>query len=328
MKIFDFDAAALAPTYRDQQWIHVPGGATDEFCDYVRGVVRERSSGGPLSGKGIAGAKDQFVLEFPRDTDYTGEIFDHVAALCDLRRATMTLSERHIKMYDADAAPNPRPHKDRYASQVAVGVSIEVPEDSRIILYPDDAREVNPLLRAGLIDTLPPDEQPEVALRGVSPVEIADSPGDVQMFPGGEVWHGRRNSAGTVIVYLKMNDFGCDPLGEDPATTLVRARTLALLAEPDAVRSAAVRLGRGFESVTREYTRAGWRELLLLNVWDQPPRRITEEDLDLLRALDPGDEATVEQVLAAAGGSDPDRAADRLRRLAELGALDLVSAGG
>jgi hypothetical protein len=328
MKIFDFDATELAPTYRDQQWIHIQGGATDEFCDYVRGFVRERSSGGPLSGKGIAGAKDQFVLEFPPDTDYTGEIFDHVATLCDLRRATMTLSERHIKMYDADAVAEPRPHKDRYASQVAVGVSIEVPESSRIILYPNDAREANPLLRAGLIDTLPPDEQPEVALRGVAPVEIADAPGDVQMFPGGEVWHGRRNSAGTVIVYLKVNDFGCDPLGEDPATPRVRERTLALLGDDDELRAASVRLGRGFESVTREYSRAGWRELLLLNVWDQPPRRIGDEDFELLRAVDADGGSTVETLIAAAGGSGPDGATDRLRRLAELGALDLVSATG
>lgn len=324
MKIFDFDAAELRETYRGQGWIHVPGGATAEFCEYVSSFAKECAQGGSLSGKGIRGAKDQFLLEFPPRVDYTAELFDHIATLCDLRRPTMTLSERHVKMYQADADPHPRPHKDRYASQVAVGISIEVPRDSWLTLYPYDARETNSMLRAGLIETLRPEEQPEVVLRGARPVDIHDEPGDVQVFPGSAVWHFRHNSAGTVIVYLKLNDFDCDPLAEDPLTPTVRERTLALLDGTDELGTAVVRIARRFESVTREYARADWRDSLLLNVWDQPPRRITEDELAVLISIDGA--TSVERVVAGVDPGAGDRTLETIRRLGQLGALDLVSA--
>ena len=323
MKIFDFDTAELRDTYRAQGWLHIREGATPEFVDYVRAFVSDYGPGGALSGKGLAGAKDQLLLEFPPGLDYTREVFDSIAALCGLERSTMALSERHVKIYDADAAPNPRPHKDRYASQVAVGISIDVDADSCILLYPDDALDVNPLLRPGLIDTLPPDQQPELALRDARPVEIHDAPGDVQVFAGSSVWHGRRNSAGTVIVYLKLNDFGCDPLAEDPHTPAVRDHTLAVLGDPGDFRASVPRFSRRFESVTRDYSRAAWGDSLLLNVWDQPPRRITEEDVALLQAVD--GIASVEELIARGGG---DETAAAYRRLAELGAIDLVKQAG
>jgi hypothetical protein len=322
MKIFDFDPTELRDTYRSEGWLHIPGGATPEFVDYVRSFVSDYGPGGALSGKGLAGAKDQLLLEFPAGTDYTAEVFDSIAALCDLERSTMTLSERHVKIYDADAVPNSRPHKDRYASQIAVGISIDVAPESCILLYPHDALDVNPMLRPGLVDTLPPEQQPEVVLRDTQPVEVFDSPGDVQVFPGAAVWHGRRNSAGTVIVYFKVNDFGCDPLAEDPQTPIIRQHTLAALGDPDDFRPSVPRLSRRFESVTREYTRAGWGESLLLNVWEQPARRISEHDVVLLRAVD--GIASVEDLIAGVGG-DSDATAAAFHRLAELGAIDLVS---
>jgi hypothetical protein len=325
MKVFDFDPAELRETYRAEGWLHVPAGATTEFVDYVRSFVSDYGPGGALSGKGLAGAKDQLLLEFPSGTDCTGEVFDSIAALCDLERSTMTLSERHVKMYDADAPPRSRPHKDRYASQVAVGITIEVPPDSCILLYPHHALDVNPMLRPGLIDTLPPEQQPEVVLRDAAPVEIFDAPGDVQVFPGSAVWHGRRNSAGTVIVYLKLNDFGCDPLAEDPHTPAVREHTIAVLGDADEFTASVPRFSRRFESVTREYSRADWGESVLLNVWDQPARRISEEDVTLLRAVD--GIASVEDLIARAGGEAHATAA-AYRRLAELGAIDLVSPVG
>lgn len=179
------------------------------------------------------------------------------------------------------------------------------------------------MLRPGLIDTLPPEQQPEVVLRDAAPVEIFDAPGDVQVFPGSAVWHGRRNSAGTVIVYLKLNDFGCDPLAEDPQTPVVRERTLTVLGDPDAFRASVPRLSRRFESVTREYSRADWGKSLLLNVWEQPARRVSEEDVALLQAVD--GTASVEYLTGA--GRDGNETVSALRRLAELGAIDLVSPG-
>ena len=322
MKIFDFDAQQLRESYRSEGWLHISGGATPEFVDHVRGLVADHGAAQALQGKGLAGAKDQLLLDLPPGDDWVAEVFDSVATLCGLERAGMTLSERHVKMYDADAAPRPRPHKDRFASQVAVGITIDVAPDSCLLLYPHDALDVNPLLRPGLVDMLPPEEQPEVALRDARPVEIRDAPGDVQVFPGSAVWHWRRNSAGTVIVYLKVNDFGCDPLAEDPRTPEIRERTVSVLDDREELLASVPRLSRRFESVTREYSRADWGESLFLNVWEQPPRRISEDDVRLLRDLD--GVSTVDEL----GRGRADEFVDAVRRLAELGAIDLVSADG
>jgi hypothetical protein len=224
-------------------------------------------------------------------------------------------------MYQADADPLPRAHKDRYASQVAVGISIDVPEGSHLVLYPDVERDENLLLRAGLVDELPPEARPEVVLQSAPEVTIFDAPGDVQIFPGSSVWHLRRNCARTVMVYFKMNDFDCDPLGEDPTTESTRAQTLATLDDADRFRSAHARLGRRLECVRREMARGTWVEMLYVNVWTETPQRISEEELALLEAVD--GRPSVEQLLA--GIDIPAAHAEAsLRRLASLGAVDLV----
>lgn len=48
-------------------------------------------------------------------------------------------------------------------------------------------------------------------------------------FRGSAIWHCRRRAAGAINIYLKMNDFNSDPLGEDPVTDARRSATLAAL---------------------------------------------------------------------------------------------------
>jgi hypothetical protein len=321
VQLFTFDPEACRDEYAAQGWLQIKGGASEEFCDYVRGFVEDHREGAPLSGKGIAGAKDQLLLELPDEAATVDELFDTVASLCGLRRNHLTLSERHVKMYQADADPLPRAHKDRYASQVAVGISIDVPEGSHLVLYPDVARDENVLLRAGLVDELMPEERPEVVLRSAPELTIFDAPGDVQVFPGSSVWHLRRNCARTVMVYFKMNDFDCDPLGEDPTTERTRAQTLATLDDTDRFRAAHARLGRRLECVRREMARGTWVEMLYVNVWAERPQRISEEELALLEAVD---DRSVDQLVGSID-MPAAHAEASLRRLASLGAVDLVS---
>jgi hypothetical protein len=323
MKIFSFDPAEKAVEYAAQGWVHVPGGATPEFCEYVCGLI-SASLDEPLHGKGIGGSKEQLLLELPSDLKLRGDLLDPIACLTGLDPDRLTISERHVKMYSADAEAFPRPHKDRFASQVSLGISIEIPEGSHLVLYPEHDVEVNPLLRAGLVDSLPEERRPEQTLVGAREVTLFDKPGDVIAFHGSAMWHLRRHCASTSIVYIKCNELGSDPLSEDPRTIARRERTFTLLATEDRFLDAVPRLSAAFESVTREYGRDLTHEWLNVNVWDQPPSMISELEFELLEQSTMG--RSVEAVVAeVAPGLDLRRPAlDALRRLCLLGALELV----
>ena len=289
MKIFDFDPSEYRDTFEAQGWVHVRGGIDSEFLGALREFVSTSLGERRVEGAAIGGKKDQALFEFPAETDFPGELFDVIAAMCGLDRGGMTLSERHIKAYTADAPPDPTPHKDRYASQVSVGLSIDIPDASRLLLYPDDQVSVNPHnISAALLENLPAGEHPDVVLKDVAAVEIDDSAGDVVAFRGSAIWHCRRNAAGAVNLYLKMNDFGCDPLGEDPQTAERRRATLAFLEadDDDAVAELVPVLSRRLDFVDRRYLRDRWEERIDARPWDSEPVPLSDWDLRLLRELD------------------------------------------
>lgn len=203
MKVFDLDPQALARQYRSQGYLHVRSGVSAEFLDHATDVVRGSGALDVLEGEAIQGAKTQYVFDFPDELDWSTDLFDVVAAMSGLRRDRLTLSERHVKAYLPDADPRPGPHKDRYASGIAIGVTLATGPGSHVVLYPDADRGVNPHLTAGLRDALAPEEQPDVTLRGAREVEVHDAAGDVLAFPGASTWHLRRNAASTVLLDRK-----------------------------------------------------------------------------------------------------------------------------
>jgi hypothetical protein len=320
MRVFAFDVDEAGRRYAEQGWVHVPAGIDPGFLAELQAFVARSLAEHRVEGRAIGGTKEQSLFEFPEGVDFPGELFDVVAAVCGLRRETMTLSERHIKVYDADAPPDPPAHKDRLASQVSVGLSIDIPAESRLVLYPHEHRELNPFnISAALRRSLEPDQLPEAILRDAEEVEVDDAGGDVVMFPGNSMWHLRRKAARAINLYLKFNDFGSDPLGEDPATPARRERTLALLDDDGGLAAEIPVLGRRLDTVARRYVRDGWQELVEAHVWDDEPFAIDERELELLRAAD-GRRTWSE--LAADGAEQP------LRRLARRGALDLVPRNG
>lgn len=217
MRIFAFNPDDYREHYARHGWAYVQNGIAPEFLDALREFTSRSFTDHRVEGESIGGRKDQALYEFPEETNFPDEVFDTIAAVCGLDRDGMTLSERHIKAYDADAPPDPVAHKDRNASQVSVGLSIEIPTGSRLVLFPEDDVWPNPFdISGALIESLAPERHPSVVLRDAREVVIEDSPGDVVMFRGAELWHLRRHAAGAVNLYLKMNDFGSDPLGEDP----------------------------------------------------------------------------------------------------------------
>lgn len=326
LRVFAFDPAQYRDRYREQGWVHIRGGIDPAFHEHLREVVRRPAGNRLEKGLVVGGQKEQSIFEFPGEVDFPGELFDVVASLCGLNRPTMTLSERHIKAYEPDADPEPPAHKDRFPSQVSVGLSIDIPAESRLVIYPFDHREVNPFIAAAAFRrSLRAEELPEVVLKTAREVEIDDAPGDVVMFPGADLWHLRRNSAGATNLYLKFNDFDCDPLGEDPATPTRRSDTLRALKGRDGDLSRMVpRISRRLASVNRQYTRNHWKAALQAEVWGEEPFPIGEAEFRLLQAVD--GRRDVRQVAdeLAGEGLDRSRAAQDVRRLAEEGALDLV----
>lgn len=327
MKVFDVDPSALREQYREQGWLHLRHGLTPEFLSFAQEHVRDLAAAvDPLQGAAIKGAKEQFVFPFPDDMDVAEQVHGVIAEITGLDRRRTVLSERHVKAYLDDADPAPLAHKDRFASQVSVGLTLRVGPDSHVVLWPRDEIDVNEHLTTGLRDSLRPDQAPEVLLDDSTAVMLHDEPGDVLVFAGSRTWHLRRNSASTTLVYLKFNDFGSDPLGEDPSTPVRREQTRQVLAAGE-LGSAVPALSRGFDSVARE---TGWlpgRETWGVNVWADGQRTCRA----LPAAWVPVLEAVREQgpsvsELASSGeiGLPADEIALAVRALAERGALDLI----
>jgi hypothetical protein len=174
MQVFNFDGETHRETYRNQGWLHVQCGLTDEFLTYAASVVENSGALDPLNGSAIQGAKSQYVFDFPDGFNYEQQLFNMVAGLTGWEPGTVTLSERHIKAYLPDADPMPVAHKDRFASAIAVGLTLRVGEGSHVVLYPDTDRAPNPHLTAGLNDTLLGQDHPAVALETAPEVVIHD----------------------------------------------------------------------------------------------------------------------------------------------------------
>jgi hypothetical protein len=320
MKVFDFAPADYAEQYQAQGYVHVREGVSKEFHEYLLNFVAELEKHRIGELKGL-GDKEQALLEFPDDVDYPGELYDVAAEVAGLNRDTMVLSERHIKAYEADANPEPTAHKDRYPSQISIGLSIRIPEDSTLVLYPHDHVKPNPFNSAAeLARSLQPDEHPDVALKTAREVELNDADRDVLLFPGSATWHLRRHAATAVNLYLKFNDFGSDPLGEDPATPGLRSATLDLLNGGGDLDSLFPALSRRLDTVEHIYTR-GWEESLQARIYGEQPFGITPVQFAALRAAD--GTRTLREVLTAADG-DPEQARREVLGLAERGALDLL----
>lgn len=325
MKVFSFDPSDYGDAYARDGYVHIRAGLTSEFlASLVEHAERELGSH-KLDRFAIKGKKEQSLYELPEDVDIS-ELYDVVAAIAGLDRATITMSERHIQIYEPTAAPEPPAHKDRLPSQVSVGLSIRIPDESRLVLYPYSHRETNPFnTSAGLRRHLQPEQLPENALQAAREVELDDRDGDVVMFPGSTTWHLRRRAADSLNLYLKFNDFGCDPLGEDPFTQPIRERTLGLVESGNDGKLDALYPvpSRRLDSVSRTATRDGWREVLEARVFGEEPFGLTEVQHAALVSSG-GSETLASLARRIAGPAGVADARRQILRLASLGAIDLL----
>jgi len=327
VQVFAFEPADYRDAFERQGWVHIPGGITPEFLGAVRRFISGSFDDTRIASRSIPGKKEQSLFEFPGSGDYERELFDVICALTGLERATMTLSERHINGYDSQANPDPVPHKDRYASQISVGLSIEIPAASQLVLYPYDHLELNPFNTATeLYESLAADEKPEIVMRSARQVVIDDQPGDIVAFHGNKTWHLRRNSANSYNLYLKFNDFDCDPLGEDSKTPLRREATLSAL-ERDDIGSLYPVLSRRLDSVAQVHARHEWMETSVrAKLWGLDEVSLTPSQFRVLQSLtgDRDVDSLSDDALVAAQ-RDMDAVA-AVRSMAQAGVVDLLTA--
>ncbi|MBI2804459.1 MAG: hypothetical protein HYX68_05670 [Planctomycetes bacterium] len=324
-RMFSFDPRDYAATFRSEGFVHIPGGLSEEFYQILSRQVDEYLAGELMKDFAI-GDKQQALYQFPPNGNYQEDLRQAVAGVCGVEASALVLSERHIKAYEAKAIPDPLAHKDRFASEFSVGFSVRVANESTLSLFPYDELDVNPFnssteLRA----SLRPAWLPEKPLQNARRVDIKDSPGDVIMFRGNSIWHLRSRPAGTVMLYLKLNTFNCDPLGEDAATADFRKRTNELLTHSDAELEPMIPLlGRRVDYFHRRYNR-DWQEVIGVVLWGERHFTIDAEELRALQAVD-GKRSVREMIEAMGPGGAWQERMEKVRALAARGILDLLPA--
>lgn len=217
---FAFDVAAARRSYDSRQWMHAAGGVSDGLMAALTAQVADLigSADHEVDQWRYPDKKEQYLWELP-----AGLSVEHlcrvVAEATGMDPARTVLSERHLKVYSASAPAMPPPHKDRSASTVTVGIGVDIPADSHLVLWPDADTTFNPYPSAAeWRNTRHPEELPEVVTADIEPVVVDLRRGDVVMFAGARFYHERHRPASTSVLYLKFNDLGLDPLGEDPRT--------------------------------------------------------------------------------------------------------------
>ena len=260
--------------------------------------------------------KEQSLFELPADVDHERELFDTVCgSAVSIGRRSRSRSATS-QATSRTPPPSRRPHKDRYPSQVSVGLSISIPAESRSSCTSTPTASSTRSTRA------PACSPPSAARAAGGALKDARSWSRRRRSRRRHVpWLTPGTSAGirrALNLYFKFNDFGCDPLGEDPATGRLRERTLAALAAGQYERMVP-RLSRTLDTVSRTAVRDGWREVLEARVFGEEPTGLTHLQHAAVTTLDGRED--VAALAARLGGNG---AVGEIVRLAELGVLDLV----
>jgi len=213
--------------FRDQLvkdgYVHLRDILSDEFVSHLTSFFEEmmRGEANESDDWQIKGKKRQFIFEFPSNA-VAKEFRDGLAKLTGMDTQKITISERHLKVYDKHAAPYPAPHKDRSASTYSIGLPAFLPEGSSVCVFPELDPGPNTEERAVfLTDRDHPDL--EKIYESEKCVMLNESVGDMVVFLGSALWHERVRGAGTAVLYIKCNETGEDPLGENVFAELAEA---------------------------------------------------------------------------------------------------------
>lgn len=213
--IFKYDPGTLRKDLKIKGYAHLKNVLSDEFFSYLKCFCAASMLESKNERKDfrIADKKRQFVFEFPREDD-AREFRSGLARVTGMEEKKMMLSERHLKVYDGAASPFPPPHKDRAASQFSIGIPIHLPKGSTVCMFPNVGPGLNQKEHAVFLDEHGGSDPSEIYKR-TDAVMLNEKVGDVIVFRGSYLFHERVHAAHTAVLYLKINDNGLDPLGEN-----------------------------------------------------------------------------------------------------------------
>jgi hypothetical protein len=328
MNVFRFNPVNFSNQFAMSGFVHIKNGVNPEFLHYAKETANKLvEKDKQLKEWRIEGKKLQYLMEFPKSTDFPNELFDVVSEVTGLERNNFTICERHIKVYEDVADNNPPPHKDRLASQVTVGIPLEVPKDSYLILYPEDHLTINPFNTSALWRTsLDTENLPENILRNIEPVKVDVQPGDVVMFRGSSIYHERVNPAYTKLLYLKFNAMKLDPLAEDPKTIQTREKSLSLLKQKSdhELLNIKVDVSPKLEKISKHYTRLYWKEVIQAYVNGEKEITLSNDEYRIIKNCN--GERSIKKEIEHLGVHNNQLTShiSIFRRLIKLGVLELI----
>lgn len=213
--MFNYDPGTACEEFRQNGFVHLRGALKPAVVEYLTGFLeRSMREGRDEQGQWrIKGKKRQFLFEFP-NAAWAEEFRCGLAALTGIDPADFTISERHLKVYEADAAPWPAPHKDRAASQVSIGLPVAIPQASSACVFPNYQRGLNPEEHAVFMTDRDHPHLDQI-YQMEECVMLHEQPGDIVAFLGSDIYHERVHPASAAILYIKVNCAGSDPLGEN-----------------------------------------------------------------------------------------------------------------
>jgi len=213
--VFKRDLLAYRSQLQRDGYILLQDIVSDEFMAVLKDFL-ERSRKGKIVEYDkwrIGGKKHQFLFDFP-SPDAAAAFRDGIAAMTGMAADRIAISERHLKQYEDDAPDYPAPHKDRGASKYSIGLPIHLGPETSVCVFPSLDRTPNLGERSVFMT-----EQDHPGLQGIynSPeaLPLNEELGDMVVFLGSTIYHERIRPRGTAVLYIKVNDEGFDPLGEN-----------------------------------------------------------------------------------------------------------------
>ena len=213
--VFKYDPAQAREEFHTRGYVHLKDLLSDDFLEHLDAFYKESIATAQTEKKDwkIYGKKRQYLFDFASDAD-AEEFRDGMERLLGYEQDALTISERHLKVYDEDAMPWPAPHKDRAASFVSIGLPVHLPEGSTVCVFPELDFGPNEEEKAVFMTDRDHPDLEHIYTKEHA-VMLNEKVGDLVVFLGSAIFHERVKAGGAAILYIKVNDAGRDPLGEN-----------------------------------------------------------------------------------------------------------------
>ena len=197
-----------------ESFMHLENVLCDEFVQLLNGCADRIKNGTmeEVTQWHIPGKKRQYLFDIP-SREFLDSFCRGLNQITGYQSDKITIGERHIKVYLDEAPDYQPPHLDRQAAEYTIGFPIQISEGSRVCFFPHMSRDENTGDRAIYAD-VPPSTDMESYYDDDQIVKFEGKVGDMFIFHGSTIFHERIKAAGSMILYIKINASGRDPLGE------------------------------------------------------------------------------------------------------------------